>query len=270
MQSSGCARWRGRRSPGDPARAAVQIVSATSAGSDKPNEDFAVCGPDWAVLLDGATAPAGVDSGCIHDVPWLVRRLAVATARGLARTDAALADILAAAIADTCQAHAGTCDLANPDSPSSTVAIIRARGGRLDYLVLGDSPVALRRGGEILPVHDDRADRLPGGRPYPPGLVRRLRNKPGGFWVASTVPEAAYAALSGGASGVTDAVLATDGVTRLLDWYGHAWPDLFGVLGRPGGAAALIRRVREAEERRPPERGKRHDDATVIYVSLGR
>lgn len=245
----------------------MQIVSATSAGSEKPNEDFAVCGPDWAVLLDGATAPPGVDSGCIHGVPWLVRRLAVAIAAGLSLTDAALADVLAAAISDTCEAHAGTCDLANPDSPSSTVAIVRTRGGGLDYLVLGDTQVALRRGGEILPVHDDRADRLPGGRPYSLGLVRQLRNKPGGFWVASTVPEAAHEALSGSARGVTEAVLATDGVTRLLDWYGDGWPDLFSVLSEHGGPSALIGRVREAEERRPPAHGKRHDDATVIYAT---
>jgi hypothetical protein len=34
----------------------MQTVFATSPGSSKRNEDLAVCGPDWAVPLDGATA----------------------------------------------------------------------------------------------------------------------------------------------------------------------------------------------------------------------
>jgi hypothetical protein len=37
--------------------------------------------PGWAVVLDGATAPEGVDSGCIHDVSWLVSHLAAAITR---------------------------------------------------------------------------------------------------------------------------------------------------------------------------------------------
>jgi hypothetical protein len=45
--------------------------------------DFPI--PDWAVILDGATAPAGVDSDCIHNMRWLVRQFAAAiTARGAA------------------------------------------------------------------------------------------------------------------------------------------------------------------------------------------
>jgi hypothetical protein len=58
---------------------------ATREGTaDWPNEDYAAAGPDWAIVLDGATHFDGVDTGCIHDVPWLVRRLAAALA-GLIR-----------------------------------------------------------------------------------------------------------------------------------------------------------------------------------------
>ena len=129
----------------------MQTTFATDAGTPgKPNEDFAVCGPDWAVILDGATAPGGVDSGCIHDVPWLVDHVAAGIVTGLMLTDTPLADILAEAIWHTCLAHESTCDLSNPDSPSSTVAIIRARDGVMDYLVLGDSPVVLRRGDDCI------------------------------------------------------------------------------------------------------------------------
>ena len=45
----------------------------------------------------------------------------------------------------------------------------------------------------LTPLSDDRIAHLPGGRPYTIELVRSLRNQPGGFWVASTDPEAATA-----------------------------------------------------------------------------
>jgi serine/threonine protein phosphatase PrpC len=241
----------------------MQTVFATAQGDGLANEDYAVCGLDWAVILDGATAPKGVDSGCVHDVPWLVRHLAAGIVAGLTLGGDPLPDILAEAIRRTCKAHEGSCDLSNPDSPSSTCAMIRLRGSALDYLVLGDSPVILRRGSEILPVHDDRTDHLPGGRPYSLELVREKRNAPGGFWIASTSVKAAYEALSGSVEGVTEAALLTDGVTRLRDWYGATWQDMLTVLSQHG-PAALIRRVREKECERGVPLGKRHDDATAI------
>jgi hypothetical protein len=244
----------------------MQTVFATAKGDGRANEDYAACGPGWAIILDGATAPKNVDSGCMHDVPWLVRHLAAGMLRGLALGAAELPDVLAEAIRETCNAHADTCDLHNPDSPSSTAAMIRQRGDTLDYLVLGDSPVILRRGEDVQPVHDDRADHLPGGRPYSLALVREMRNAPGGFWVASTNVQAAYEAISGSADGVTEAALLTDGVTRLHDRYGASWPDLLAVL-REDGPAALIGRVREAERKDAAPPGKRHDDATAILAT---
>jgi hypothetical protein len=245
----------------------MQTTFATNAGGERPNEDYAVCGPDWAVLLDGATPLDDVDSGCIHDVPWLVRRLAAGIVACLIRDQMPLPDVLAEAIQRTCDAHARSCDLSNPDSPSSTVAIVRARDEVLDYLVLGDSPVILRRGQEIVPIRDDRADHLPGGRPYSAGLVRRWRNTPGGFWVGSTSERAAREAVTGSAKGVAEAALLTDGVTRLVERYGATWAELFSALEGTGGPDAVIRWVREQEQAAPPPLGKRHDDATAILVS---
>ena len=244
----------------------MQITFATSAGGERPNEDYAVCGPNFAVVLDGATPLDNVDSGCSHDVPWLVRRLAAGIVACLLRDQVPLPDVLAEAIQRTHDAHARSCDLSNPDSPSSTVAIVRARDDVLDYLVLGDSPVILRRGEEIVPICDDRADHLPGGRPYSAELVRRWRNAPGGFWVASTSEQAAGEALTGSANGVTVAALLTDGVTRLVERYGATWAELFTVLEGTDGPAALIRWVREQERTAPAPLGKPHDDATAILV----
>ncbi|MGW4801406.1 hypothetical protein ACWEPC_54205, partial [Nonomuraea sp. NPDC004297] len=100
----------------------TQITYATRPGSERPNEDLVITGPSWIVVLDGATAAAGVDSGCVHDVAWLVGRLGGALAGRLAAGDAVpLAGVLESAIEETRAAHSGACDLANPDSPSATV-----------------------------------------------------------------------------------------------------------------------------------------------------
>jgi hypothetical protein len=247
----------------------MQITYATVGAPGQVNEDYACAGPDWALVLDGATAGPGVDSGCVHDVRWLVRRLAAAlSSRLIVPGGSSLPDVLAAAIEEVRAAHAGTCDLLNPDSPSATVAAVRCHGETIEYLVLGDSSVVLRRsGGDFTHVADERAAGLPGGRPYSTGLVRAHRNKPGGFWVASTDPGAAGQAITGTVpmAQVTEAALFTDGVTRLADWYGHTWPGIFSCL-RARGPAGLVELVRAAEKERPPPYGKRHDDATVIYV----
>lgn len=249
----------------------MQICHATHSVPGRVSEDLVATGADWALVLDGATPAPGADNGCRHGVPWLVRRLAAAlTARLTLADPASLAELVAGAIADTRDAHAGPCDLRNPDTPSSTVAVVRVRDRRLEYLVLCDSPVAFRhRDGRVTLVADDRLSRLPGGRPYHPDLVRARRNQPGGFWVASTDPEAAHQAVCGavGLDSVTDAVLCTDGVTRLTEWYGDSWPDILARL-RDAGPAAVIARLRAAEARRPPPGAKRHDDATVVHIRL--
>lgn len=54
----------------------MQVTHATQAAPDATaNEDCVVTGPNFAVVLDGATTAPGVDTGCIHDVAWLAARL---------------------------------------------------------------------------------------------------------------------------------------------------------------------------------------------------
>jgi len=245
----------------------VQITLATRSTPGRRNEDFAAAGPDWAMVLDGVTARAGAASGCAHDVRWLVRTLAAALGRRLTLIeDTALADLLAAAIAETRDAHADGCDLHNPDTPSSTVSVVRAAEGHLDYLVLCDSPLLVRhRGGQVRLIADDQLQRLPRGGPP----ARELRNKPGGFWVASTDPAAAYHAVRGSVrlAELIDAALLTDGVTRLAEWYGYAWRDILERLAG-AGPAALIDLVRAEERADPRPRLKPHDDATAVHLRM--
>ncbi|WP_202513221.1 protein phosphatase 2C domain-containing protein [Streptomyces sp. SID3343] len=222
----------------------------------------------FVLVLDGATAN-GLATGCVHDVPWVVSRLAAQiSGRLIADGEAPLADVLAEGIGAVCGLHADTCDLGNPDSPSSTVAMVRHRGAVVDYLVLCDSPIVIEAtAGDVRLVRDDAMERLPGQSPE---ILRDVRNRPGGFWVASTEPEAAKHAVVGSipAADVRRVAVMTDGVSRLFEWYGWSLGRLLGELA-DAGPAALVASVREAERRAPVGRfpGKRHDDATVALCT---
>ncbi|GAB2681206.1 protein phosphatase 2C domain-containing protein [Kribbella swartbergensis] len=234
------------------------------------NEDLVLSGPDFVVVLDGATAPNGVDSGCRHTVAWLVGQLGGQLAMPLlAGSTAPLPDLLADAIATVGVGHADTCDLANPDSPSSTVAMIRVRPDGIEHLVLADSPIVLRApDGTITVYSDDRIDLLP---EYTFEAVRRLRNRPGGFWVASTEPKAAYEAVTGTTDRAETEVVAllTDGASRYVERYGHSWNDAVEVL-TTHGPRELVERVRAYDAAAQPGSltGKRYDDATAVLAYL--
>ncbi|MGW0204089.1 protein phosphatase 2C domain-containing protein, partial [Nonomuraea sp. NPDC003201] len=60
----------------------------------------------------------------------------------------------------------------------------------------------------------------------------------------------------------------TDGVSRLVDWYGWSWRDLVTALDGQG-PEAVIAAVRELERDRGPVYGKRHDDATAAWTRVG-
>jgi Protein phosphatase 2C len=244
----------------------IQTAFATSPGAEV-NEDAVAAGADFALVLDGATAEPDTDSGCLHGVRWFATRLAAEIAVRLAVDESAarsLAEVMYEAIAAVGESHADSCDLANPCSPTSTVALVRHRQGLADYFVLGDSPVLLgRRDGGVLPVVDDWLARFTGTW----SQLRHQRNVPGGLWIAGNTPAAARHALVGTvpAAELADVALLSDGAARLVERYGWSWPDLLAALRRDG-PAALIGLTRAAERDTPSGRfiGKRHDDATAV------
>ncbi|WP_242902930.1 protein phosphatase 2C domain-containing protein [Actinomadura terrae] len=242
----------------------MSYVSEAAPG--RPNEDFVAAGPGWVVLLDGATEPDGVDSGCRHDPAWLVRRVGGQIAARLALEGGQpLPDLVAEAIKVTGEAHTATCDLANPDSPSATVSLLRRRDEVVEWYVLADSPIVVDDG-QVRVFRDDRVDRLPS---YTQESVRRSRNSPGGFWVASTRPEAAYEGLTGEVPvrGLTRAAVLSDGASRLVEKFGAlGWDELLDLLDE-AGPTELVRRTRAAEARADVRPGsKRYDDATAVLV----
>ncbi|ASO22907.1 hypothetical protein FHR81_003568 [Actinoalloteichus hoggarensis] len=107
------------------------------------------------------------------------------------------------------------------------------------------------------------------------GRTARLRNVPGGFWVAEALPAAAWEAVvaSWPRSTVREVFLASDGVSCGVDDYG-LFPDWTALADRAGsaGVQTVLDDVRAAEESDPDgrrwPRAKRHDDQSLVRVVL--
>ena len=104
--------------------------------------------------------------------------------------------------------------------------------------------------------------------------IRGNRDRPGGFWVASTKPEAAFEAVTGtiDLTGVEAAMLFTDGASRPADLFRTStWRELADIV-RTGGPDALLTHVRAVERTDPDKsrwpRGKVHDDATAVLLTF--
>ncbi|MEK8141615.1 integrase [Streptomyces sp. M10(2022)] len=223
--------------------------------------------------------------GCVHGTPWFVRQLGTTLINLIGDAEVSLQEALRAAIAEVNDLHRGSCDLDQEAVPASTVVMIRERGDVLDYLVLSDNVLVLDLGNDgIRTIVDKRVEEVaademraalqgPTGTPEHAARVsrlvtvqRRLRNRPGGYWVAATDPSAADEAITGSVqlARVQQAALLTDGASRLVDSFGAlTWHDLLTLL-RTAGPAALIARTREAELADPVGSGGRGSSARTM------
>ncbi|MFF3974896.1 hypothetical protein ACFYZ6_34280 [Streptomyces rubiginosohelvolus] len=272
----------------------MQVSMASAQGVGVVNEDTVHASPTGVVLLDGLSAPKDLPMGCIHGTPWFVRQLGTSLLNLIGDNGVTLREALRAAISEVNDLHRGTCALDGDAVPASTVAMIREREDVLDYLVLSDNVLVLDLGDDgVRTVTDKRVERVAGEEMRaalqgPTGtsehaarvsalvtVQRRLRNRPGGYWVAATDPAAADEAITGTVdlTRVRQAALLTDGASRLVDSFDAlSWEQLLDLLGTEG-PSALITRTREVEladpvgERWP--RFKRSDDATAAHVRFG-
>jgi Protein phosphatase 2C len=257
------------------------------------NEDFIAATASVAVVIDGASVPPELGTGCGHGTAWFARQLGTQLL-ALLSTEAnrSPADNLAQAITAVAALHAGTCDLGHPGSPSATVAILREQPDAVDYLVLGDTTILLEEPTGIRVITDDRLEHVAavqhgamhqhatGSADHARSFAelvaeqRRHRNHPDGFWVASTDPDAAQHALADtvARNGPRRAAVLSDGATRLVDRFGLLdWPSFLNTLAEQG-PGAIISQVRAAEDSDPDgrrwPRGKRHDDASAAFCHL--
>ena len=239
-----------------------------------PNEDVALVQDSVLVLLDGATAPQCIDTGCRHGVAWYAHQLAHSILNHAQAIRTPLADALASAITDTNAIHRHTCDLSNPESPSSTVVIARLTDHEVESLVLADSSLIVHRhNDQPLVVSDHRLQQLKTGSQGPPTLST-MRNQPGGFWVAQTDPQAASNALINrwplaGLSGLT---ALTDGATRPVDVFQtRTWTTYAAELATVA-PLSILADIRSTEDSDPDRlrwpRAKTHDDATISQIAF--
>lgn len=264
---------------------------ASAKGDGEENEDGAFAAlPGCVAVLDGLSAPRDLPMACIHGTPWLVHQLGTRLVALGGDHDRSLEDVLRTAIEEVNDLHRGTCMLGEEAVPAATVVMLRERPEAFDYLVLSDSVLVLDTGTSVTAVADSRVEDVAkaeiaaalAGRAGTPERAARvselvarqrgLRNQPGGYWVASTLPEAAAQAITGSVprGELRRAALLTDGASRLADLFHEAtWEQVLELLDQEG-PSGLLTRVRAAERSdsdgtRWP-RFKVRDDATAAYA----
>ncbi|WP_345606189.1 hypothetical protein [Pseudonocardia adelaidensis] len=249
--------------------------------------DRVIVTPDAVIVLDGASAylPSAIGPGTYAET--LGRNIA-------AELHQAPGTPIANAVAEAIRRTSEQLDLRPGASPSSTVAILRARPDAADLYVLGDSPIHYGIGHRQHSLTDDRLSavatperehyraQLRAGHGYDDAhhaaLVhlqrtqQQARNVEGGYWIAETDPAAAHHALTTSVERdmIEWAVLATDGAADLIEHAGHRWHRIAQY--DDAQLTALLARVHEWEDTSDPDgrhlpRAERHDDKTIAALA---
>ncbi|GAA2571895.1 hypothetical protein [Pseudonocardia hydrocarbonoxydans] len=262
----------------------MKVHTATLAGGAS-NADRVFVTDHSVIVLDGATAFAPVDV----DPGTYAGTLGHAIAERVDQTP----DI-ATAVAEAIRATTLALHLDNTASPSSTVAVLRARTGHADLYVLGDSPIYYGTAQQSGCLTDSRLAALPLAERghYKAALTagagyneqhrdtltalqraqRLHRNVQGGYWIAETDPEAAHHGLTVTltAADIEWAVLATDGAADVISHHEKpAWSEIAHY--DDDALSDLLHSLHRWEADHDPHgqllpRSKLHDDKTVAAV----
>lgn len=271
----------------------MNIAFDTISGStERPNEDWVTATPSAVVVLDGVTAPRGVEAGCHHGITWFVNQLGKYLLAFMENDDESISDSLAKAISRVGALHADTCVLAAPGTPAAAVAALRVRGRSVEYLVLADTSIVLDTTSGVTVVSDHRVENAapeatartredPIGSPEHQAKVAHMskvqlerRNTAGGYWVAASDPAAAEHAITGALpiGEVTRVAVLTDGASRAVDMFRKMdWLECLDFL-QVHGPRDLIAFVRSIEDEDPDGRRwprfKKSDDATAALARI--
>jgi hypothetical protein len=134
-------------------------------------------------------------------------------------------------------------------------------------VTLADSPLIVDIDGQVRAITDDRTTHL---TDYSPEGARAARNTPDGFYVASTMPDAAFKAIRGTLPSlrVRRAALLSDGAARLVDRFRLVdWHELLDLLDADGPGELIRAELAETDAERATRRGKQHDDATAVRMT---
>lgn len=251
-------------------------IATEAASAHRPNEDFAAVSSTLAVLLDGAPVPADAAAPCPHDARWFSRTLGTRLLVELsAEPPVWIAEGVARAIDAVATSHAETCRLDDEAHPSATIAILRELPDVYEYFVLGDSTIVFEMAaGEVAARSDKRQRRAAAKRSALDALVKAAptqRNVRGGYWIASTNPDAAARGLQGHVERkeFLRAALLSAGAAAAVERYDLMdWRSALDTMQKHG-PQAVIQATREAENSDPQAvrwpRSEAHDDATAIF-----
>jgi hypothetical protein len=217
------------------------VATADREGSSGPSQDRVFVGSWSVVVMDGAS-PSLPDE---RDGGWLADELGVAL---MARLEADERIDLAVAVRDSIAAVAERFDLVPGRAPSTTVSIARWSPTTVDILVLGDSPVAVRR--------RDRA-------------IQVLRQPASGDWILGELRGAVRAAYP--ADQLEAILMVTDGAAAGVDFYGTP-PDWSTAIDMALDPQALLDAIHalEADDALGSKwpRPRLHDDKALARITL--
>lgn len=279
-----------------------EIIDMASWGSGEPNEDCAGCAANLAWVIDGATDLVDAPLvGEVSDAAWLAGQ--AHTILGELALDAPcqldeLPQILNYRLAD---AFRMTSRIQPEDPwahPSATALIARVADGWLEWIGLGDcallieTPDGLKTVGvggaeagdrstaaevaRIQKSHDVRSEEERKAQMWP--KVRQQRaarlNQPGGYAALSVTPppseligKGVFPATSG-----AHALLATDGLIRLIDIYARYDAASLFEAAKSHGLSALLGELRRIEsddaDCKVHPRIKQSDDATGLLLRI--